>query len=47
MLLTLYVPSLSRLFRFSPPAAGDLALCLAAAVAGLLWYEIYKRLRAR
>jgi len=47
LLMTLYVPYLSRLFRFAPPAAGDLALCLAAALAGLLWYELYKRLQAR
>jgi len=47
MLMTLYVPYLNRLFRFAPPAAADLALCLAAAVAGLLWYELYKLLRAR
>jgi Ca2+-transporting ATPase len=47
MLMTLYVPYLNRLFRFAPPAAADLALCLAAAAAGLLWYELYKLLRAR
>jgi Ca2+-transporting ATPase len=47
LLMTLYVPSLNRLFRFAPPAAADLVLCLAAAVAGLLWYELYKLLRAR
>jgi Ca2+-transporting ATPase len=47
LLMTLYVPYLNRLFRFAPPAAADLALCLAAAVAGLLWYELYKLLRAR
>lgn len=47
LLITLYVPYLNRLFRFAPLEAGDLALCLAAAAAGLLWYELYKLLRAR
>jgi P-type Ca2+ transporter type 2C len=47
LLITLYVPYLNRLFRFAPLDAGSLALCLGAASAGLLWYELYKALRAR
>jgi Ca2+-transporting ATPase len=47
LVITLYVPYLSRLFRFAPLEAGDFALCLGAAVVGLVWYELYKLLRAR
>jgi len=42
------VPYLGRLFRFVPPTPGDLAVCAGAAVAALIWYEVYKlALRAR
>ena len=46
LLMTLYVPSVSQLFRFAPPPPGEFALCLGAAIAGLVWYELYKLLRA-
>lgn len=47
LVVTLYVPYLSQLFRFAPLGAGDLGLCLGAVVAGLLWYELYKLLGRR
>ena len=45
--LSLYVPFLRELFRFAPLHANDLLICVAAAVLGLLWFEIYKWLRWR
>jgi Ca2+-transporting ATPase len=48
--LVLYVPYLRDLFRFAALEAESLAICLAAAAAGLVWYEAYKvvhRRRAR
>lgn len=45
LLIALYVPSVSQLFRFAPPPPGEFALCLGAAIAGLVWYELYKLLR--
>jgi Ca2+-transporting ATPase len=45
--LVLYVPALRALFRFSALHANDILVCLAAAVLGLLWLEIYKLLRWR
>jgi len=47
LVVALYVPYLAGLFRFVPLAAADLAICLAAAIAGLLWYEFYKRFASR
>ena len=43
----LYVPYLRDLFRFAPLHADDLALCFAAALTGLLWFEFYKVVVAR
>lgn len=45
--IALYVPYISRLFRFAPLGAGEFTLCLVAAMAGLVWYEIYKLVRGR
>ena len=45
LLATLYVPYLGQLFRLVPPAVGDLGICLGAAVAALMWYELYKLAR--
>jgi Ca2+-transporting ATPase len=45
--LSLYVPYLRDLFRFAPLHPADLALCLGAAAAAMLWYEFYKALRLR
>jgi len=47
LMMTLYVPHVSQLFRFAPPAPGEIVLCLGAAAIGLVWYELYKLLRAR
>lgn len=43
----LYVPALQTIFRFAPLHALDLAVCLGAAVAGLIWFEVYKFARRR
>jgi len=45
LLLVLYVPPVAELFRFSAPPFTDLMVALAAAVAGVSWYEIRKHLR--
>jgi len=47
LMLALYVPYLRGLFRFGVLHADDLLLCLAAAVAGLSGFELYKALRPR
>lgn len=38
----LFVPGLRELFRFSSPTPMGLLLSFVAAMAGLIWYEIYK-----
>ena len=43
----LYVPYLRTLFQFAELRGQDLLLSLAAAGAGLLWFELYKLLRFR
>ena len=45
--LVLYVPYLRDLFRFAPLHGEDLAICFAAALAGLVWFELYKLRLAR
>ncbi len=40
--LVLYLPFLRDLFRFAALSSGDLALSLAAGVAGILWFEVLK-----
>jgi P-type Ca2+ transporter type 2C len=40
--LVLYVPYLRHLFRFAPLHGGELAVCVGAALIGLLWFELYK-----
>jgi Ca2+-transporting ATPase len=40
--LAVYVPSVASIFRFAPPAAGDLAIAQAAGVAGVAWFEVWK-----
>ena len=45
--LVLYVPYLRDLFRFAPLHGEDLALCVAAALASLIWFELYKLCLAR
>lgn len=41
--VTWYVPSVTALFRFSTLHLHDAALCLAAGLAGLVWFEAVKR----
>jgi Ca2+-transporting ATPase len=44
--LVLYVPYARSIFRFSLLHPADLGICVAAAVASVLWFEVRKRLRA-
>jgi hypothetical protein len=43
--LVLAVPALRGLFRLAAPSVADVALSVAAAIASVLWFEIYKYLR--
>jgi Ca2+-transporting ATPase len=45
--LVLYIPFLRNLFRFSLLHPADLAICFAAGIAGILWFEAVKLLRHR
>ena len=42
-----YLPPVAAVFRFAPLGAGEIALALAAGLAGLLWSEGWKRLVSR
>lgn len=41
--LAIYVPQMQSIFRFAGMPPEGIALCLAAAVAGLLWFELARR----
>jgi Ca2+-transporting ATPase len=43
--VVLYVPYARSVFRFSVLHPADLAVCSAAAVASILWFEVWKCLR--
>ena len=45
--LSLYFPPVAEIFRFSSLGAGYLAAAAGAGIAGVLWYEAYKKLRPR
>ncbi len=45
--LVIYVPFLRSLFRFSVLHPLDIAICLAAGIGSLLWFEAWKLLRNR
>jgi Ca2+-transporting ATPase len=45
LLAVLYVPWLRALFHFAPLHAGDLAVCVAAGGASVLWFDFLKRRR--
>jgi len=45
--LALYLPGLRELFRFSALHAADLALCFAAGVLSIAWFEIFKAVQRR
>jgi P-type Ca2+ transporter type 2C len=45
--LVLSVPYLRQLFHFEPLHAIDLAICLAAGVFSILWFELLKFVRGR
>jgi Ca2+-transporting ATPase len=40
-------PTLRNLFRLAAPSLGDVVMSAAAAMASVLWFEIYKLLRSR
>jgi len=40
--LVLYVPGVRTLFNFSPLSPLEVALCLAAGIISLLWFEVLK-----
>ena len=44
LILVSVVPFLRQLFRFQPLHPADILLCLAAGVASLLWFEVWKLL---
>ena len=43
----LYVPALARLFELSRLSLSELAICLAAGLGSIAWFEIWKRVHAR
>jgi Ca2+-transporting ATPase len=45
--LVLYVPALRQLFGFGVLHAVDLAICLAAGVVSVVWFEAFKAIRTR
>jgi len=45
--LVLYVPSARTVFRFSFLHGIDIAICLAAGIVSIAWFEAWKRLRLR
>jgi P-type Ca2+ transporter type 2C len=45
--LVLYVPGLRGLFGFAPLHAVDLAICVAAGLGGVLWFEAFKVISGR
>ena len=47
LVAVLYVPFLAKLFKFSTPQIGDLAICFGVAAASVLWFEAVKVARAR
>ncbi|MCI0414044.1 cation-translocating P-type ATPase [bacterium] len=44
---TLYVPFLSKLFRFATPDPAQLFWSVAAGVASILWFELWKSVKAK
>ena len=45
--VALYVPAVAAIFRFAPPAAGDLGVAAAAGIAGVVLYDLARRALAR
>jgi Ca2+-transporting ATPase len=43
--VTLYVPAAAAIFRFAPLGFVDVLITAAAGLAGVLWYDFYKRRR--
>jgi Ca2+-transporting ATPase len=43
----LYLPPMRTLFQFSALHAADIAICLAAGIASVLWFEVMKALQRR
>jgi Ca2+-transporting ATPase len=42
--LAIYAPPVASVFRFAALSAGDLAIALAAGIAGAAWLEVWKAL---
>ncbi len=47
LLLAVFVPVVGELFRFAAPTATQFAVAVACGIAGVLWFEAWKFLRAR
>ncbi len=47
LVMSIYIAPMAALFRFAPPAATDLAIAVAAGVASVAWYDVYKVARRR
>jgi len=47
LVASIYLAPVASLFRFAPLAADDFLIAAAAGIAGVLWYEAYKRLLPR
>jgi Ca2+-transporting ATPase len=45
--VSIYAPPVAEIFRFAPLAPSYLGVAAGAGMAGVLWYEAYKRLRPR
>jgi len=45
--IAIYVPPVAAIFRFAPLGVAELLVALAAAIAGVLWYEVRKLWRPR
>jgi hypothetical protein len=41
--VALYVPAVAAIFRFAPPAAGDLGVAAAAGIAGVVLYDLARQ----
>jgi Ca2+-transporting ATPase len=46
LILVLYIPFLRNLFRFSSLRPDEIALCVAAGIASILWFEVLKVVRS-
>jgi Ca2+-transporting ATPase len=47
LVAAIYVPAAAEIFRFAPLSAGDALVPVLAGIAGVAWYEAYKKLRPK